>query len=104
VIGIDPAPGTRVATGSTVTIVVSKNGEQGAEVPAVLGLSEEQATDRLQERGFEVDVVVESESDDDDAEENEGLVWKQSPGSGTKAERGSVVTIYVNPESKRKND
>jgi len=104
VIGIDPAPGTRVATGSTVTIVVSKNGEQGAAVPAVLGLSEEQATDRLQERGFEVDVVVESESDDEDAEDNEGLVWKQSPGSGTKAERGSVVTIYVNPESKRKNN
>ena len=104
VIGVDPAPGTRVATGSTVTIVVSENGERGAEVPSVLGVDEVQATDRLQERGFEVDVVVEAESDEEDAEDNEGLVWKQSPGSGTTVKRGSVVTIYVNPEKKGKQD
>jgi beta-lactam-binding protein with PASTA domain len=29
-------------------------------------------------------------------------VWKQSPASGTKVEKGATVTIFVNPVRKEK--
>ncbi len=95
-----PAPGTRVATGSTVTIVVSAPGERAAVVPSVLGLSGEGAENQLEDEGFEVHTIVEAESDPKQAKKNEGRVWKQSPASGTKVEKGATVTIFVNPVRK----
>jgi membrane peptidoglycan carboxypeptidase len=96
-----PAPGTRVATGATVTIVVSTPGERAAVVPSVLGLPGEEAEEQLEDEGFEVHTIVEAESDPKQAKKNEGRVWKQSPASGTKVEKGATVTIFVNPVRKK---
>lgn len=109
VIEQDPAPGTKLPVGDTVTIVVSitqkqaDEQEQGEdtskekEVPDVLGLTEEEAVDRLNAAGFDVKVVRQRESNPNRARQNRGKVWKQDPAGGTKAVEGSTVTIWVNP-------
>jgi membrane peptidoglycan carboxypeptidase len=97
VIDQSPAPGTRVATGATVTIVVSAPGERAVVVPSVLGLSRSEAESRLENEGFEVRAVIEPESDPKQAKKHEGRVWKQDPASGTEAKKGATVTIWVNP-------
>jgi penicillin-binding protein 1A len=107
VIGQDPGGGQKAPKGSTVVLVISTTdrSDQGrdkdedtATVPDVLGLTMEDARDRLRASGFEVDIVYEKESGKGRARRNEGRVWKQSPGGGSEAERGSTVTIWVNPE------
>ena len=115
VIGQDPSGGQRAPAGSTILLVVSSNdrGDLGggggngggggdndddsATVPDVLGMPEGAARARLQEEGFEVDTIYERESSRGQARKNRGRVWKQSPAAGTRLERGSTVTIWVNP-------
>jgi penicillin-binding protein 1A len=104
VIAQDPGGGDRAPAGTTVILVVSTTdrSDQGADgddstvtVPDVLGLPESAARERLENAGFDVSVVREQESSRDRSDK--GKVWKQSPGGGTEAERGSTVTIWVNP-------
>jgi penicillin-binding protein 1A len=106
VIGQDPGGGQKVPAGSTILLVISTTdrSEQGPDgdketstVPDVLGMVEADARDAIANSGFEVAVIYESESSRRQARKNRGKVWKQSPGSGTEAERGSTVTIWVNP-------
>ncbi|MDR7303106.1 Stk1 family PASTA domain-containing Ser/Thr kinase [Haloactinomyces albus] len=52
VIGVNPAPGTPVATSATVTIIVSK-GPPPVAVPDVRGSSKEEAFAALRQAGFE---------------------------------------------------
>ena len=105
VIAQDPGGGDRAPAGTTILLVVattdrSDQGPDGdddtATVPDVLGLPESSARERLEGAGFEVEVVTEAESGKN-AKRNKGKVWKQSPSSGTEADRGSTVTIWVNP-------
>ncbi|HEX2030948.1 MAG TPA: Stk1 family PASTA domain-containing Ser/Thr kinase [Actinomycetota bacterium] len=84
----DPPAGRRVREGSTVTLTVSR-GPRPEAVPEVVGLSQEEATAVLQEAGFEV-AVQEQES-----EEEAGIVIDQEPDAGVEAEPGSTVTIVV---------
>jgi beta-lactam-binding protein with PASTA domain len=86
----DPAGGAEVATGSTVTLFVSK-GPRQPTIPDVTGQEEDAAVGALENAGFEVSVVDE-ETDDPAAE---GLVLSQDPPGGTKAEAGETVTIFV---------
>ena len=104
VIAQDPGGGDRAPAGTTVILVVSTTdrSDQGADgddrtvtVPDVLGLSESAARERLEGAGFDVSIVREQESSRDRS--NKKKVWKQSPAGGTEAERGSTVTIWVNP-------
>ena len=119
VIGQDPGAGAKVERGSTVNLTISarsdgseeeeesegtEGGGGGGEsegerryVPNVLGYSQGQAVSMLRREGFNVSVVHEAESDPQEAEQNSGEVWKQSPPGGTEAEVGSTVTIWVNP-------
>jgi penicillin-binding protein 1A len=106
VIGQDPGGGDRAPAGSTILLVISTTdrSDQGpdgddntATVPDVLGLTETDARARLHDSGFKVEVVYEDESSKGNAKRNQGKVWKQAPGSGTQAEKGSTVTIWVNP-------
>jgi beta-lactam-binding protein with PASTA domain len=53
---------------------------------------------RMHVERLALDSVVEPESDRKDADRHEGLVWKQSPAGGSKARKGSTVTIWVNPD------
>jgi penicillin-binding protein 1A len=127
VIGESPKGGSKAPTGSTVTISVSEspgggngggfgggggngggsgggNGGGGhgnhgntATVPDVLGLTRSDAAARIQDAGFVVREITQSESSKGQARKNHGRVWKQQPSGGTSAARGSVVTIWVNP-------
>ncbi|HEX6665471.1 MAG TPA: PASTA domain-containing protein [Solirubrobacterales bacterium] len=72
-----------------VTLTVSAGPGQSA-VPGVAGLSQEEATERLEGRGFEVSVkAVNSESVE------EGLVVRSEPSGGTSITNGSTVVIFV---------
>jgi serine/threonine-protein kinase len=97
VIAQSPARGTKVAQGSTVSIVISKPGQEQATVPSVLGQAGGQAQATLRNAGFGVALVTQPESSRAGAKKNKGRVWKQSPASQTKLPKGSTVTIYVNP-------
>ncbi len=87
VIETDPAPGTSVPQGSTVTVYYSDGPE---EVPDVTGKKQDAAERILREAGFEVDVVETT-----DTTEPKGTVIRQSPQGGSTAPSESVVTIVV---------
>ncbi|MCX5133667.1 Stk1 family PASTA domain-containing Ser/Thr kinase [Streptomyces sp. NBC_00340] len=83
-----PNPEHEAATGDTVTLTVSK-GPEMIEVPDVVGDSVNDATQKLEDAGFEVD-------------EDRGLlglfgdtVKKQSVDGGDTAPKGSTVTIQI---------
>ncbi|MDQ3957770.1 MAG: transglycosylase domain-containing protein [Actinomycetota bacterium] len=100
VVDQDPPAGTRAPAGSTVTLYIA-NGEEEREtatVPNVLGMRRSDAESELRAAGFEVQVIVEKESSPGQAKKNRGRVWKQAPGGGSEAEKGSTVTIWVNPD------
>lgn len=89
VIRTDVEPGESVQVGSTILVTVSA-GMQGVEVPGVSGLTYDEANSRLTNLGF---LVNKTESYSDTIEE--GIVVSQMPANGTKAPRGSVITISV---------
>ena len=87
VISQDPSTGT-LFRGDTVELVVSE-GPVMVEVPNVRGVGVDEATERLEEAGFEVrtqrsDVYVGLE-----------FVVSSDPAQGTKAPEGSVVTLSL---------
>jgi serine/threonine-protein kinase len=61
------------------------------EVPAVVDLPLDEATKQLQAAGFEV-----TPEQDVDADKDEGIVLSQDPAGGSRAEKGSTVTVVVN--------
>ena len=102
VIAQSPGGGSLAPEGARVTISVSIAGsdseeDDGTTVPDVLGMPEGAAESHLHNEGFDVKVVYQRESDQAAARRNRGRVWKQSPASGSQAEPGSLVTIWVNP-------
>ncbi len=95
VLGQTPAAGEKAPKGSTVTLSISVR-EQRERVPDVLGMTRSAAENAIRNAGFEVEVITESEGGKE-GRRNKNRVWKQSPAGGTFAERGSTVTIWVNP-------
>ncbi|WP_219532390.1 PASTA domain-containing protein [Nonomuraea guangzhouensis] len=91
----DPAAGTRVPKGSTVTLrlrppaPVSPTPEQVA-VPDLSGLSASAARRRVQERGLTL-VIGSGDSG------SGGSVSEQEPAAGSLVERGSSVTVTLTP-------
>jgi penicillin-binding protein 1A len=90
----EPDGGDSAPYGSTVTLTVAAGGEGDGTVPSVLGMSSSSAQDKLVASGYVPDEVTQSESG---GGKRSGVVWKQSPASGTELSGGSTVTIYVNP-------
>ncbi|HVF76017.1 MAG TPA: Stk1 family PASTA domain-containing Ser/Thr kinase [Acidimicrobiales bacterium] len=90
VIRTDPTGGTEVDEGATVTIFVS-SGPAQVDVPNVVGMTEEEATKKLKDAGFQVKVQTRPVTD----EEDDKRVIDQDPDVGTKRPKGSVVTITV---------
>jgi serine/threonine protein kinase len=72
-----------------VTLTVS-SGPGSSQVPGVSGLTQEEATEALEEAGFEVAV-----NRVNSANVEEGLVVNTEPSGGTSATNGSTVTINV---------
>ena len=90
VVAVDPASGTAVAPGSTVTLSVSK-GPKTATVPDVTSYSEADARSALRSAGFTPGVVRNPTTDPT----LDGVVISQTPGGGEQAKPGSRVTIVV---------
>jgi len=93
----DPAAKSKLDKGATVALVLS-TGLPKVEVPDVVGMSEDDATAKLEEAGFEV--VVDTEVN---ASATEGEVLDQSPGDGSEREKGSEVTIKVAKQPQKVN-
>ena len=91
VIRTDPPAGTDAAKGSTVTIVISDGPEQ-VTVPDVEGKTEAEAKEILTGDGFKVSVAHTSTPLDNS---DDGTVVDQNPNGGTKADKGSTVTITI---------
>jgi beta-lactam-binding protein with PASTA domain len=89
VAGQSPEPGSEADEGSLVTINVS-SGPGEAPVPAVEGLKEDAAADRLREAGFEVDRRREFSDT-----VRSGRVIETAPPEGSSVRKGSTVTLVV---------
>jgi len=90
VISQDPAGGTEVPRGETVTITVS-TGPRQVEVPDVVGVGENQATNRLTSAGLKP--VREERTVTDPAQD--GVVVEQRPGAGLQVDEGREVVIVI---------
>jgi eukaryotic-like serine/threonine-protein kinase len=88
IISQTPAAGETLREGSRIYVIVS--GRQVAEVPDVGGQTSEEATQTLEEAGFEVE-----EETGESSESYKGYVTGQDPRGGRNAEVGSTVTITV---------
>jgi len=85
-----PAAGTAVERGATVTYWVSR-GAPKVQVPYVIGLSSADAAAQIQQAGLVVGTTVQEFSDTVPS----GQVIGQDPNAGTAVERGSEVSITV---------
>ncbi len=83
-----PSAGLVVVEGTQVRINVSK-GPRPISVPSVVGLPYDQAAAELQSAGFDVSRIEE------DSDQAEGIVTRQTPSGGSEGSRGSTVTVYV---------
>lgn len=91
VVKTDPAAGSTVSTGTTVTIYVSSGPSmESAVIPNIVGYQYSAAKEELEAAGFVVTAEYDDESDKD-----ENTVLSVSPDEGEKAKKGSVVTVTV---------
>jgi serine/threonine-protein kinase len=88
VIRTEPAAGALLEVGSTVRVVVS-SGRERVEVPDLVGLEREEASSQLSDLGLRVTI------EEEDSEEPEGTVLRQSPAAGTEVVTSSSVTLVV---------
>ena len=91
VVKTDPAAGSTVSTGTTVTIYVSSGpSTESAVIPNIVGYQYSAAKEELEAAGFVVTAEYDDESDKD-----ENTVLSVSPNEGETAKKGSVVTVTV---------
>jgi eukaryotic-like serine/threonine-protein kinase len=90
VVSTQPGPGSVIERGTTVTMQVSRGPEQ-AEVPNVVGESEENARSALEAAGLRVGEVSQQESADDEP----GTVLEQNPAAGSSVDTGAAVDLVV---------
>jgi len=91
VISTDPANGSLVAKGTTVTLKVS-SGPPKVKVPDVVHQSDTNARNTLANAGFQV-----HEQTDQNSTAPPNTVVRQNPQAGTLAAHGATVTIFVSP-------
>lgn len=85
-----PGPGTILAPGAAVIIVVSR-GAATISVPNLLGLTQADARTRLELEGLQLGTVTRQRT----ADASPGTVVGQRPAAGTLAASGTVVDIVV---------
>jgi penicillin-binding protein 1A len=93
IIGQDPEPGTRVPVGSIVFLQVSDGTGEVPEVPDVVGLSEDEAIQVLEDAGYRVEVLYRPTNQED----RHGVVLRQSPSAGEEVapDDDTIVVIEV---------
>lgn len=87
VISQNPKADLQVARGSSVAIVVSK-GQERVSVPDVIGRSQIDATNALEEAGFKVNISYEPHA-------NNNMVLEQDPSPGSSALKGTTVELLI---------
>jgi serine/threonine-protein kinase len=90
VVAQDPPAGSVVTLTTKVTLSVSR-GPQTSSVPAVTGLTRDEAEQLIQDAGFDSTVFEQDVSDPS----QDGLVLSQDPSANKKLEQGSTVTLVV---------
>ena len=88
ILSTDPIPGTTVPKGTVIKVVLSK-GPVLVDVPNVVGMDVATATTTLESAGFAVKTVNKLTV----AILNK--VYSQNPAAGSKAPKGSVVTLEI---------
>ena len=96
IVSQDPEAGTKIKSGSTVTVNVSKGLGDGS-VPNLIGAMENEASSKLAAAGFEL-----GDTDEKASDEPAGTIIGQTPEAGTEAAKGSEVDIIVSDGSKAK--
>ena len=96
VVSQSPEAGATVKEERTITIYVSKGGEE-LEMPNLRGLKQSDAIDKLQQMGLRLGSAYETFSDEDS-----GTVISQDPRSGTRISKGQSVDITVSKGQKVK--
>jgi serine/threonine-protein kinase len=91
VIATRPEPGTLLARGSTVTLVVS-SGPGQVVVPPVVGLTEAEARNNLASNNLQASVEY---RDLQPGDPNDGRVISQSVAGGTSVDRDTTVALVV---------
>jgi penicillin-binding protein 1A len=104
VIAQDPGGGSRLILTGTVTITVARGAPEPspapdlAPAPNVVGMPRGAAEAAIRQAGFVASVSTgECDPDDPSCDDRPGVVWSQSPDAGAQRERGSTITIFVNP-------
>jgi penicillin-binding protein 1A len=105
VIAQDPGGGSRLILTGTVTITVARGATEPspardlAPAPNVVGMHRGAAEAAIRQAGFVASVSTSGTCDPDDpsCDDRPGVVWSQSPDAGAQRERGSTITIFVNP-------
>jgi serine/threonine-protein kinase len=88
--------GEEVDPGSTITLSISRGNL--VPVPNVVGRSQEDAVNALQQAGFNANVKQ------GDPSPTPGVVESQSPGAGKKLAKGKSVTIVITQEEPNPDD
>jgi serine/threonine-protein kinase len=91
VLSANPTAGTTVASGTAVTLDVSKGPKA---VPKVVGMTKDEAEQAIRAAGFKPEAT-----DDSSSTEPAGTVTKQSPPDGTTQKQGLPVVIWVSTYS-----
>ncbi|WP_156727731.1 Stk1 family PASTA domain-containing Ser/Thr kinase [Streptomyces apocyni] len=86
----DPESGTKLEKGSEITLTVA-TAKPVVTVPALLGLTPEQAKAKLDEKGL----VMGSQTEEESEAQPEGKVFEQLPAGGTDVDPGSTITIKI---------
>ncbi len=85
----DPDEGEMVAKGDVVTVDISKGEDKGV-VPNLIGKSESEAKEMIEQYGYKVGSVTEKES-----EKTKGTVLSQDPSAGSEVSSGSTINIVI---------
>jgi eukaryotic-like serine/threonine-protein kinase len=88
-IGTDPPAGQKVRANTSVTLIVS-SGPEMVDVPDVTDQNQDDATNTLQNAGFQVNAVEQVSNDVD-----QGKVISQDPSGGSQLAKGGTVTLTV---------
>ena len=76
---------------AAVYIFSTRMNSDDIEVPTVVNLTEEQAVNQLEKRGFRANISRYAESD----EYEKGKVMSQDPDSSTRAKKGTIVNLEI---------
>ncbi len=90
VISQDPEGGAKVKEERTITIKVSKGGEN-IEMPDVRGLKQADAVAKIEKMGLKVGRISERTSDEEEA----GVVIASDPRAGTRVTKGESVDLVI---------